>query len=747
MPLSTSVLLHLPRKKSIRKEFVLFYVRPVFQVLTVFLILINLRPAAAALWDWHTFTSAREMRKIFAEASSVWCATSGGVLRYDITAGAFAQYINTDGLAGNDIMAVVQDHRGRIWVAVDDGSMNVLDPSSGRWTTYRDYAGHVIHDLFPHGDSIFVSLDIGVSLYDASRWEVKETYKLGATLATLVRGREIWAAGESGVRQANLDFPNLMAPTAWTVYTTTNGLQDNLTTSICASEDLLIVGTKTGVSIFDGVSWLPGELADTEIRDVAIWNGQVIALAPNGVYARQGAGAWELVGGSAWGGTTLTVDRRGVIWIGTQKEGLLYFDPADPAWRTAVPDGPADNKFTGLAIDQNGVLWTTSSSAGVSRFDGSHWQNFNQNNHKTETNIFMDVAVDARNRVWAASWGYGIYIFTTRGDSISIDHIGHGNGLIGIDIDQNYVVVTRLKPDDRGNMWILNYQAANLQVVAVVDTLNNWQYFSTRDGIRSSLVTAIDIDYLGRKWIGTQDAGVTVLDDGGTPFDKSDDDLTQGLGTDDGLTDLNIRTVAYDRDGVMWIGTPEGLFYWFDGQVKPRYSLINDDINFVGVDVRNNKWIGTSGGLTLMDADGFTLRHFTTSNSPLVNDNITCFAFNDRTGETYIGTTYGLSRVETPYTRPAEDLSLLRGYPNPFILAESNSLFYIENLAVGASVRIFTPEGRLVRQIPAAQIYGARVNWDGRNDSGDLVASGIYLYLVTTESGLSRAGKVAVLRP
>jgi hypothetical protein len=196
----------------------------------------------------------------------------------------------------------------------------------------------------------------------------------------------------------------------------------------------------------------------------------------------------------------------------------------------------------------------------------------------------------------------------------------------------------------------------------------------------------------------------------------------------------------------MWIGTPKGLNFWFAGEVGVRYNVINDNINTIAVDVRNNKWIGTSGGLSLLDADGYSWTHYTTSNSALVADNVTCFAFNEQTGDVFIGTTNGLSSLETPFTRPEENLNFVTGYPNPFLIDSENARFFIDNLAENCTVRIYTPEGYFVRHIPESEILGSRASWDGRNDRGKLVASGIYLYLVTSSDGWAKTGKVAVIK-
>ena len=72
--------------------------------------------------------------------------------------------------------------------------------------------------------------------------------------------------------------------------------------------------------------------------------------------------------------------------------------------------------------------------------------------------------------------------------------------------------------------------------------------------------------------------------------------------------------------------------------------------------------------VTILDPDGYPMRHFTTQNSPLVWDHVQAFAFHPESGDAFIGTTNGISQVTTPYTAPKSDLSEVEVYPNPFIL-------------------------------------------------------------------------------
>ena len=705
---------------------------------------------SAEIGDWKTFTSAKDIRSFKITENKIWSATNGGVLEYTISDSTFNIITNTDGLASNDIVAIEVDNQGSIWIAAQNGILNVLDPQRNNLDTINDYQGLSIHEMMVYGDSMFVLLNIGVSLYDIKKHEVKETYKIGESFQAIIVDRDIWVATRDGMKQASLDFPNLIAPNAWKTFTRLNGLPATETLSVERFEGTIVAGTQSGLSFYDGVAWSPAELDTLEIRDLIVLNNQLIAITNGAVFRRIDAGVYSWVGALSGDKRISGIDGEGRLWVGLGNKGLARFDETDAAWTLVAPNGPGDNRFHALVFDHDGMLWAASSTGGVSSFDGKTWRNYSSTNGKLKSNDYRGLAVDNRNRIWAASAGQGVTIFEKRddGEAVVVDEItSSDNRLADATGTSNYVIVSAIKQDAQGNMWVLNKFAKNRRVLAVVDTAGNWQYFTTLDGILSDEVVTLEMDNFSRIWIGTEGAGISVLDDNNTPFYKNDDDLSQGLGKEDGLENSAITSLAFDRDGVMWIGTPGRLHYWFEGQVGLRYSVINDDINVVAVDVRNNKWIGTGGGLSVLDADGFTWTHYSTSNSPLVSDNITAFAFNEITGEVYIGTSNGLSRLETPFTKPAQNLELVIGHPNPFILDGADAQFHIDNLAEKATVRIFTPEGVLVKKIPQSQIFGSRTTWYGRNDSGELVASGVYIYLVTTEDGQTKVGKVAVINP
>jgi hypothetical protein len=59
-------------------------------------------------------------------------------------------------------------------------------------------------------------------------------------------------------------------------------------------------------------------------------------------------------------------------------------------------------------------------------------------------------------------------------------------------------------------------------------------------------------------------------------------------------------------------------------------------------------------------------------------------------------------------------------------------------------VKIFTVAGQFVKIIDSPD--GGSATWDLSTDSGDRAASGLYLYLISTDDGQESRGKVAIIR-
>ena len=125
--------------------------------------------------------------------------------------------------------------------------------------------------------------------------------------------------------------------------------------------------------------------------------------------------------------------------------------------------------------------------------------------------------------------------------------------------------------------------------------------FTRKDGLANEYVFAIGIDDRGDKWFGTNAGGVSRLrgDEWKTLFPMH------------GLADYWVYAFA-QQGRFVWIGTWAGASKLdLETLVFTNYvrELVNEWVYGVAVDAKNRVWLGTEGGVSMLD--GTTWRHWT----------------------------------------------------------------------------------------------------------------------------------------
>ena len=109
-------------------------------------------------------------------------------------------------------------------------------------------------------------------------------------------------------------------------------------------------------------------------------------------------------------------------------------------------------------------------------------------------------------------------------------------------------------------------------------------------------------------------------------------------------------------------------------------------------------------------------------------------------------------------TKAVSNLNNLTVYPNPFVPYDgiddngkpysdsdlfSGIIFDFGGIVSSVEIEIYTISGRRVQKIEKDNV--ASIQWDGKNDDGNEVASGGYLYVIKS-SGDKKTGKLAIIR-
>jgi hypothetical protein len=97
-------------------------------------------------------------------------------------------------------------------------------------------------------------------------------------------------------------------------------------------------------------------------------------------------------------------------------------------------------------------------------------------------------------------------------------------------------------------------------------------------------------------------------------------------------------------------------------------------------------------------------------------------------------------------TRPARDLSNVYVYPNPYRPAHQGRGLTIAGLPRRATIRVLTPDGRLVRVLSVENNRDGGAEWDLRDRRGRTVPAGVYLFRVSAPDQQPVLEKAAVIR-
>ncbi len=96
------------------------------------------------------------------------------------------------------------------------------------------------------------------------------------------------------------------------------------------------------------------------------------------------------------------------------------------------------------------------------------------------------------------------------------------------------------------------------------------------------------------------------------------------------------------------------------------------------------------------------------------------------------------------YAARTSDPPPVRVYPNPWRSDRhaARSITF-DQLTVDTEIKIFTVSGHHVKTLPRSS---SSVSWDLTNESGDRVASGVYVYHLKADGGAKKTGKVVVIK-
>ena len=615
-----------------------------------------------------------------------WFGTRAGVAKFDGT--SFINYSASDGLAENGVSAICQDREGRLWFGHTGGGISLFDgsafhriqsPAALNNSTITSILMDKEYNLW------FTTEGAGVmklSGADIPADELQFVQYSGSELSDQVYGHyldqdgRIYFVTDLGVKYFNRDssrFDHLILNGVPKFHQTTSILVDsrgrtwigkyhgglyryNPRSDSTVMYDLVKAGLKS--------NWVSALLEDSQGN---IWagtfEGGVVRIGTDNrlqIYNDQNG----LAGLKIW---SMMQDHEGNVLFGTNDNGVCVYK-GDDFISYSKDDGLISSQVQAVLQRSDGSYWF-GTNRGISILDNaSDGGAIHDFDHlRTEEIVFLK---EDRNRtIWIGTNVSGVYSYE---GSRGFRKDRQLNNMIGA-----YKPVMAMAIDRDNFLWIglldgLIYYDINSQSVVK-------KFTQFEDGLKSSYITMLYIDSGDRVWIGHDEKGLTLVEEG--EFKE----LQLGF-------DFTPLCLTEDLDGTFWVGTEGRGVIHYDADNRRVIQLYTEDngdllanlIKQVNVDRYNNVYVGTNKGLNIFCRKAERFYAFT-SRSGFVGietkPNASCM---DRVGDLWFGTVEGVTKYhpseEIPVTgEPAVHITGLQVNNEPVPMDREISLSHRQN--------------------------------------------------------------------
>ena len=741
---------------------------------------------------WTGYFSYISVKSISQGNDKIYAAAENAIFTYDLSNQEIATITTINGLSGKTIttahysdaygLYIIGYENGLIEIAIDgeDNILKVVDildkptipPNNKKINHFNEYNGR-----------LYISTGYGISVYNLDTLEFGDTYFIGDLgsqiniTQTTVLGDLIYASSsENGIKSALVADESIIDFEEWT--TVIEGGYKGIQS---LGSELYTVNNNNTILKFDlDVGFLQIDFFISPVLDFGVASEVLTITTENSIKAyTEGYSLLEEVNNlidfdyKLQSGYTF----NNTFYLGTKELGMLVVPFASSQAEQILPDGPLFNQP--FAIDASpDQLWVAFgkidlffnpyplTKRGISNFRNKEWLNVNYNDLKDEVNVndindlsYVKINPNNTSEVYMSSYQKGMLKINNQTPSILYNEtnspmdIPGGDNALGIRLYGSDF-------DREENLWFVQSRANNGLVKLTPE--GQFQLIDLSniiDAENEQALSDVKVSREGHVFFGAVESGLIGYNPTNNEFNK----ISEGIGNGN-LPTNNIRTLAFDNQNKLWIGTLKGLrvlysvgsFFENGSNIDAQPIIILEDgvaqellfeqsITDIEVDGANNKWVSTAtSGVFYLSSNGQeTLLRFTSDNSPLPSDNVLDIAIDDKNGTVYFATKDGLVAYNGTSTAPGEDLESVYAYPNPVRPTYLGNVT-IDGLTAKANVKITDITGNLVFETTSE---GGSVAWDTTAFGSYKEASGVYLVLITSDDNLlTKVTKIMIIR-
>jgi signal transduction histidine kinase/streptogramin lyase len=268
------------------------------------------------------------------------------------------------------------------------------------------------------------------------------------------------------------------------------------------------------------------------------------------------------------------------------------------------------NHITALCGTKNGRIWLGTYGGGVIQYNHKTNQfqpvEFESGHLQTPTNKYINrFFTDKAGIVWVATED-GAYKYNSN-QSLFISHRFNPY----TSTKDPFIYVNNILEDETGRIWLAGM---GMGVVCLDDNLKQSTHFTQKSApsqkIISDNIRCIARDKSGTMYIGTFTQGVQQIKLNSKNQILETRLLTHEPANINSLASNAVRSIHIDKQGTVWFASPEGLtkfipknntFKHFQHQSNNSSSLSNNFISCIFEENDNTLWLGTQGGVNIFN--------------------------------------------------------------------------------------------------------------------------------------------------
>jgi Two component regulator propeller len=746
--------------------------RPIFLIL-LFCIHLIVMAQAVAIEQWREHLSFNQAYKLSVLGGNLFCTVPAAVFSIDSN-NEVQRYHKINTLNDVGVQTIASDAAtNQLIIAYNNSNIDILKGNKVLNITAIKNAAisgdKKINSFYVTGGKAYAAAGIGIFVIDLTRYEVSNTYIIGAAGNTVnvnavtADANFLYAATTEGLKKVAVAGINQADYKNWQLVSGTNGLQPGPVATVLTNNNAIIAQRADSLFILNNNNWQLLYADGWRIINATASAGKIVLCQQNGINYRvtviTNTGSVEsVVQHPKIAAPQQAVFFNNGLWLADAVNGLLSINGSNV---TALqPNSPAGKVQGGLTIKQE-VLWAASGTVtanftntfngtGLYQLVNNEWKNINATVIPAMDSLydFNTVAMDPEDQsVWAGSFGGGLCNIKSNN---SIQVFKQNSFIEPSLANPSFYRVAGLAFDNNHNLWITNYGAANNLVVKKAD--GSWKKIAVPYALTENAVAQIVTDDFNQVWIRSPKNNGLICYNSGSSIDNIADDrwklFRAGKGNGN-LPDNNVLCIAKDKNNFIWVGTAKGIGIIPCAQqlftnnsceaVLPivqqdnfaGYLFRDEEVQCIAVDGANRKWVGTKNGVWLLSEDAEKIIYrFTQSNSPLLADDVLNITIDEKNGDVYFATANGLCSFRSTATEARVTENEVLVFPNP-VPPGYNGTIAIRGLPENSIVKITELNGRLVHQ---TRSLGGQAVWNGKNYKGQTISTGVYLVLVSNES-------------